>query len=149
MKRLVVASLVALAASVFVSDTASAQYPFGYGGGPFFPGYGARFVTVPQTPPYFAANPPVYYSTRHARPYGISPFPAPPVVNAPAGYTGRPAARFYRPPAQAPCCNPYVTSKKTETSETETAKTWKPKPVKLGKVQRNPFAEPIERLAKN
>lgn len=146
MKRLVVASLMALAASVLVSDTASAQQGFGYSGIPFYPAYGARFVTVPQTPPYFAANPPVYYGSRYARPYGISPFPAPPVVNAPAGYTGQPAAQFYRPPAEvtAPVCNPYITGKRTASPKPST-----PKLVTLGKIQTNPFVQPSERLAKN
>ena len=31
----------------------------------------------PETQPYFAVNPPVYYSHIVKRPYGVSPFPAP------------------------------------------------------------------------
>ena len=141
MKRLVVACFVALAASVLVSDTASAQQGLG-----FFSPYGfgvpyARFTGAVQTPPYFATNPPVYYGSRYARPYGISPFAAPPVVNAPAGYTGQPAAQFYRPPTQpTPMCNPYISRASAPASPS--------KKTTVGKVRTNPFVEPSERLAK-
>ena len=37
-------------------------------------------------PPYFALHPPVYYGTRYARPYGVSPFAAPPQVQVPSDY---------------------------------------------------------------
>ena len=142
MKRLVTASLMALAASVFVADTASAQQAFGFpfvGNWPYAPF--ARFGGTVQSPPYFALNPPVYYGSRHARPYGISPFPAPPVVNAPANYTGQPAPQFYRPPAEtpAPACNPYISGKRTH----------EPKPIKLGQIRTNPFVKTEDKLAKN
>tara|TARA_R110002049_G_scaffold72490_2_gene187066 strand:- start:60098 stop:60550 length:453 start_codon:yes stop_codon:yes gene_type:complete len=150
MKRLVVASFVALAAAIFVSDTASAQYGFGYP----LPGYGvglpyARIGGSTRTPPYFAVHPPVYYGARHARPYGISPFPAPSVVNAPDGYNGEPAARFYYPPKApiaplAPMCNPYIIGKLDAAPKAKP-----PQDFVVGKVKSNPFVEPTDRLAKN
>jgi len=73
--------------------------------------YGIRYSTSVRTPPYFATNPPVYYGSRYARPYGISPFASPPLVSAPASYQARPAAEFVRPITPIlgpPICNPYV-----------------------------------------
>ena len=52
----------------------------GYGGG-FFAGFNQiGIVDRVQAPPYFAQFPPVYYSGIVRRPYGISPFAAPPGV---------------------------------------------------------------------
>ena len=57
----------------------------GHGGGNFGGGFFAGFNQIgildrAQTPPYFAQFPPVYYSGIVRRPYGISPFAAPPGV---------------------------------------------------------------------
>lgn len=146
MKRLVIASLMALSASIFVSDTASAYDGFGFPYSMFgFGGPVARFGGIAQTPPYFATNPPVYYGSRYARPYGISPYAAPPVVNAPAGYEGGPAARFYYPPTPpaAPLCNPYICGQKSDTSQSST-----PKLAAVGEIRTNPFVDSTEHLAK-
>jgi len=72
--------------------------------------YGVRYSTSVRTPPYFSLNPPVYYGSRYARPYGISPFASPPVVGAPDSYVAQPAARFVAPPTviSEPFCNPFV-----------------------------------------
>ena len=145
MKRLVIATLMLVAASVSVSETASAQAPWGV---PFSPyAFGVPFAYFGgsvQTPPYFATNPPVYYGSRYARPYGISPFPAPPVVNAPADYIGRPAAQFYRSPVQtaAPMCNPFICGKASADVDVEAVAEQK-----LGEIQYNPFVESSDRLA--
>jgi len=79
--------------------------PFG-----FYQPYGIRYSTSVRTPPYFSLNPPVYYGSRYARPYGISPFASPPVVGAPDSYVAQPAARFVAPTPvlSEPVCNPYV-----------------------------------------
>jgi len=99
MKRLLLLA-VAIAAVTFVTETnANAQgyqngYEFGtgliasdYGRRQFRPnlrGFDAfrnfdriRTRVRPETQPYFAVNPPVYYSHIVKRPYGVSPFPAP------------------------------------------------------------------------
>jgi len=144
MKRLFVASVVALAAAILASDTANAQQPIGY---PFFPfgfyqPYGARYGNSLATPPYFALNPPVYYGARYSRPYGISPFASPPVVSAPDGFEGRLRTNFYEPPRQtpAPICNPCISKSSFVAPTFATA----------GPVRQNPFFEPFEtdKLAK-
>lgn len=84
MKRLL-APCCLLAMAYFCSpSTAAAQNPGQYGFLPFgfYQPYGANYGTSLKTPPYFALNPPVYYGTRHARPYGLSPFASPPMVAA-------------------------------------------------------------------
>lgn len=79
------AGAVLLAASCGAA-TASAQGPWGYGGGygGFLP-YGGGYNSAWQMQsfdrvPYFALHPPVYYSYPVARPYGYSPFALPPGV---------------------------------------------------------------------
>lgn len=114
MKRLLFAFFLALGTVACQSETASAGHPhsFGFGFQPFgfYQPYGAQFGTSIRTPPYFATNPPVYYGARHARPYGVSPFAAPPRVHRPATYTARLRSQFSRLPSTsaAPCCNPYI-----------------------------------------
>lgn len=78
---------VAVAVVLFVgSSTAKAgEYGLAYG---FYPYY-YRSAVVADKIPYFAANPPVYYSYYVPRPYGWSPFaypigPLPEVAPAPA-----------------------------------------------------------------
>jgi len=82
MKRMLILA-VAVVALVFTTTDASAQsynngYAFGTGVGQAFSGNlgGSRF----SAPPYFAQHPPVYYSGIVRRPYGISPYAAPPGI---------------------------------------------------------------------
>jgi hypothetical protein len=145
MKRLMFASLLALAASICVSDTVQAQGGSGVGY-PFFPygfyqPYGARYGSSISTPPYFALNPPVYYGARYARPYGSSPFASPPVVAAPGGYQGRPRTPFHEPlrPTPAPICNPCLS--KSSSLPVHVAE--------VGKVRLNPFVDTADKVAKN
>ncbi len=142
MKKLLLASLFALAASIVMSDTASAQQPFGYGVLPygFYQPYGARYGTSLRTPPYFATNPPVYYGSRHSRPYGISPFASLPQVAPSGDYKSRLRVQFDQPavPTPAPSCNPCV----------HHSTVVKPKVVAKGPVRVNPFVQDVERVAK-
>ncbi|MDA9777561.1 hypothetical protein N9D38_03910 [Rubripirellula sp.] len=87
------------------SSVASAEHvslsgfvPFG-----FYQPYGLSYGTSVRTPPYFATNPPVYYSGRYARPYGLSPFAAPPMLQVSPGYRGEldPATAEIRLPESA------------------------------------------------
>ncbi len=142
MKRLVFAVAAIVAAAVGSTQTASANSPMGF---PFFPfgfyqPYGAAYGTSLPTPPYFALNPPVYYGARHARPYGISPFASPPVVQPGGDYRSRLRTDFHLPPSEydmpARSCNPCVHQAS------------RPAAVEIGQVQTNPFfAEP--RVASN
>ena len=102
--------------SLAVGDWAQANHggsnlgfvPYG-----FYQPYGVRYSTSVRTPPYFALNPPVYYGSRYARPYGDSPFASPPLLTAPADYQVQRAAAFAPPRVAAvgPIrCNPYVVS---------------------------------------
>lgn len=76
----------------------------------FYQPYGVRYSNSVRTPPYFSLNPPVYYGSRYARPYGASPFASPPLLTAPASYQAHPAAAFVRPPGTIgpEICNPFV-----------------------------------------
>ena len=82
MKNIFTLAVAVAALALFASEQASAQgyingYQFGTGVGQSFGfGGGTRF----QSPPYFAQFPPVYYSGIVRRPYGISPFAAPPGI---------------------------------------------------------------------
>ena len=80
----------------------------GFGGSFFLPGvpsgYGAGNMAQP---PYYAMNPPVYYSsTIIRRPYGTSPFPMPPINAAGIG----PSRQMDVEPIPAPLMiiNPFV-----------------------------------------
>lgn len=137
MKRLIVACLIALGAVMCASDDAKAQHPGAFGFAPFgfYQPYGARYGSSIQTPPYFALNPPVYYGSRHARPYGMSPFASPPLVSAPATYKGRLESTFHQParPLSSGCCNnPYLSSKNQQSSSNQMVET-------KGKIKANPF----------
>ncbi len=142
MKRLVVATLFALAAAVITSDTASAQQPNSFGFLPFgfYQPYGARYGTSIRTPPYFATNPPVYYGARHSRPYGLSPFASPPLVSAGENYDSRLRTQFEQPrvPTPEPMCNPCVSVSGSLS-----------KKAKVGIVQLNPFVDTVVHIANN
>jgi len=150
------AAVVAVCAAGLLNDrSASAQglgaagfQPFG-----FYQPYGVRYRSSTATPPYFALNPPVYYGTRHFRPYGISPFATPPQVSAPAGYQGQAGSSGVRSRTyQGPTSNPFIcstcdngSSEKTETVSANSAWTGETLAAKRtfqpGKVQTNPFVE--------
>lgn len=146
MKRFLIAAAM-VAAVVLTTDTASAQGPSPYGFLPygFYQPYGAQYGSSIRTPPYFATNPPVYYGARHSRPYGLSPFAAPPLVVAGDDYRSRLRLQFEHPrvPTPAPLCNPYIIPGAAPAVEVIEA----PEP-QLGAVQRNPFVDQADRLAK-
>ena len=146
MKRLLVVAFLALSATVASSPQASAQYPANYGFFPwgFYQPYGARYGTSLKTPPYFATNPPVYYGARHARPYGLSPFASPPLVQPNDSYRSRLRSKFSVPPPRpsAPLCNPYISNSKTIKKSSDMK-------VVEGKVRTNPFVEPNDQIALN
>ncbi|MEM6468716.1 MAG: hypothetical protein AAF802_04050 [Planctomycetota bacterium] len=134
--------LAAVVAAMAGAEKASANHPAG--GYPFFPfgfyqPYGAQFSSSIRTPPYFATNPPVYYGARYARPYGMSPFAAPPMVSAGADYKGRLRSNFYLPaseyempaPAMVTPCQPMCESASAPVTKIARAQ---------GKIQTNPFA---------
>lgn len=146
MTRFLTLLAVAAAFCVGTSEKAEAQFPapFGFQAYGFYQPYGIQYTSATPTPPYFALNPPVYYSTRYARPYGISPFASPPVVSAPGSYKARLESNFYNGtprsgPASSPRCNPCV--------HVSQAKNFSPTSKLAGKVKTNPFFEPTERIA--
>lgn len=161
MKRFLVALVAVMALGALSSDSASAQYPGNFGFQPFgfYQPFGARFSTSIRTPPYFSTNPPVYYGARHARPYGLSPFAAPPQLQAGPGYQSRLRTEFLEPivptpgPQSSPCCsNPYLHSNATPATADQLAQ------AKRGAIKRNPFVTDIDadqaddqadRIAKN
>lgn len=153
-------ALFALAGMAF-ANTSQAQGPGLYGFQPFgfYQPYGIQYRSSVATPPYFSVNPPVYYGTRHYRPYGISPFATPPQVTAPAGYQGQPGGRS--PQYSGPVGNPFIcrsdsaspSSSAASSDETvsnasangptsQVAKAFNP-----GKVQTNPFVVTEVQLA--
>ncbi len=154
MKSIVVTAVIVLAAVVSTSESASAQYPdangvFPFGGYGFYSPYGSYYGTSLRTPPYFATNPPVYYGARYARPYGMSPFAAPPMVNAPTSYRGRLESEFLMPPGSVngPVSNPCGPNPCVSYSSTV-----KPTPKKMGPVRQNPYVtgnEDADKLANN
>lgn len=147
MKKFAFALLAAASVVVTTADTASARHPFASGNAPsgFFPfgfyqPYGAQFTSRIPTPPYFSVVPPVYYGGRYARPYGMSPFAAPPMAERPAGYRGRLRSQFEDGPhaTPEPISNPYICKSSAP-----------PTPVTKGEVRFNPFVDDAsERLAK-
>ena len=140
MSRLFSALVLAALVSLSTSQSASAQYP-GFGGfcNPFFGGGGLYYGSGSyRTPPYFAVHPPVYYGARYARPYGMSPFAAPPMVTAPKSYRGRLESDFVDPPQfapPAPSCNPCIHHSTVFTAQ---------KAKRQGPVRSNPFVKDRE-----
>jgi len=120
---------------------AQAQYPIGarsglYGLGGLRGLYGNGHF---EKRPYFALNPPVYYSQPVARPYGYSPYALPPgVLPVEPRVTATPAA----------ITNPFFTTgkaKQEKSSSRDRAPSFKPRSrgtVQPGKVQVNPFFRP-------
>lgn len=142
--------------ALFSANEAQAQQagiqgfqPFG-----FYQPYGIRYRSSVATPPYFSVNPPVYYGTRHYRPYGISPFATPPQVTAPPNYHGQPGSSGLRSRHYAgPVGNPFICRSETPSADapsvTKTAKVSRQtRAIEPGKVQTNPFVEPEAYLAR-
>ena len=83
--RILLSLSVVLAAMAMFSSTSEAQFNDGYRFGTGV-GFGQQFLgrgccsTPREQQPFFALNPPVYYSGIVRRPYGISPFAAPPGI---------------------------------------------------------------------
>jgi len=151
--------VVAAIAFLCVETQAQAQFPGGFGFQPFgfYQPYGIQYRSSVATPPYFSVNPPVYYGTRHSRPYGISPFAAPPQVTAPPNYQGGPMPsglrqRHYGGPVGNPfiCRNEAFEPKNVRISRTEgesRADVVSADPSTPGEIRENPFFEKEVRFA--
>jgi len=97
MKRVVI-GLAALAVCAAAAGAYAQDYGLGYGMYPYPYAYN---TVVPDKIPYFAQNPPVYYSdVIIPRPFGWSPFPFPPMYN-PQQMAPAPAAPAGAAPAPA------------------------------------------------
>jgi hypothetical protein len=157
--------MLALAATVLTSDTASAQRPGSYSFLPFgfYQPYGAFYGNSLRTPPHFSLNPPVYYGARHSRPYGASPFASPPLVTAGQNFQTRLRTQFEQPRVPTPGpylrsepCNPCVSysnvvkpPRKIGLVRTNPFVSDPVKPqVETSQVQTNPFVETADRIAK-
>jgi hypothetical protein len=85
--RYAFALLMGIACSLATAGDAKAQYGFnggcGYGYGCGVYDLGRLYGVLADNVPYFAAFPPVYYSTPVPRTYGYSPFAYPPGVMTP------------------------------------------------------------------
>ena len=89
MKRVLI-GLAALAVCAAAASAYAQDYGLGYGMYPYPYAYN---TVVPDKIPYFAQNPPVYYSdVIIPRPYGWSPFPFPPMYSGPQMAPPAPAA---------------------------------------------------------
>jgi hypothetical protein len=109
-----------------LSSIAGAQTIFG---SPFW-GCGWGWNTyATESVPYYALNPPVYYSFRVARTYGYSPFPYPPNVLTPGS----------QPPRSMLVGNPYAPRAEEEAGEFGR----EVQPLRID----NPFVEHPERAA--
>lgn len=141
-------SLLAASAAVLLSTCVTSQASADFGGGlgflpyGFYQPYGARYSTSLRTPPYFSLNPPVYYGARHARPYGLSPFAAPPQVSAGSNYRTRLRSDFLEPVVPTP--GPMLSNPCIHTSASVSTQPRK------GAIQSNPFVTdvPDQRIAK-
>lgn len=107
LKRAWSGAVLVAALCLIPSENAQAQmqgYQFGIGMGYGVPG-SVRFVSPREDLPYFSKYPPVYYGNMVRRPYGVSPYAAPPGI--------MPAE--FKVATQAPCAqtivNPHVKPK--------------------------------------
>lgn len=147
-------AIAVVALALFASEQTSAQtyndgYQFGTGVGQSFRGgnnnrnvYGGGLFSGlnrigildrAQTPPYFAQFPPVYYSGIVRRPYGISPFAAPPgiepvefrhqVIEAPPVTIRNPYINN-----AAPVSGPALEAESNSTDDTANKTTWTTNP---------------------
>jgi len=122
-----------LVVAVVVSAPHYANGQIGWGGCPYSPCWGYGYTATysayyTESVPYYAINPPVYYSYRVARTYGYSPFPYPPGVLTPGSEMPRPVI----------VQNVYAPAEETEASEAV-----QPKPLRI----ENPYVQQPERSA--
>lgn len=117
-KRLFALSLFAAFGCVGVSANAQDWAGLNYFGN--YRPYGVQTRSLSATPPYFALHPPVYYGSRHARPYGVSPFAAYPQVAVPPTYKARIQSSFVKPPQTNPYCPQATCSNENQASEGHT-----------------------------
>jgi hypothetical protein len=112
--KLTVCLLVVGLVAAMAATEASAHWPcHAAGGWAYWPGsYSGEYV------PYFAKHPPVYYSYVVRRPYGLSPYPWPPVVRTGATAGTVKAGPIARNPfvvrtaaGKMPVANPYLVSR--------------------------------------
>lgn len=153
--------LAVLLGGMSMQSEASAQGGIGFGFQPFgfYQPYGAQYRSSIPNPPYFATNPPVYYGTRHFRPYGVSPFASPPVVSAGNDYRSQVAPMNQRR-VGGMISNPYICksdSPSASVSQNAIAKPDQKAEVELasiavdfqpGKIQSNPFVLGDVRVAR-
>ena len=81
--RILLSLAIVMTTMAMYSSSSDAQYNDGYRFGSglrFSRGFCGGCYTPREQPPYFAKYPPVYYSGKVSRPYGISPYAAPPGV---------------------------------------------------------------------
>lgn len=165
--RLAVVIAVAVAAMATESH-ALAQCPGGFGGGGFgfqpfgfYQPYGIQYRSSVPTPPYFSVNPPVYYGTRHFRPYGLSPFAAPPQVSASSNYQSQSGASGIRQRQYGgPVSNPFICVSNTGSDRANRTGDSQPdqrstndelvtkRSFTAGQIQNNPFVDPEVHFAK-
>ncbi|MEM1228775.1 MAG: hypothetical protein AAGJ40_24080 [Planctomycetota bacterium] len=148
-RPLVLGFTISVALATVASSDAHAHgfAPFGFQGFGFYQPYGITYRSSVPTPPYFAINPPVYYGTRHYRPYGTSPFASPPVRTAPTPYEATPGGPANRRGYQGPVSNPFICRSESDTATNRTAKTRRPADsaqFTSGRVQENPFVDPSQ-----
>lgn len=98
----ITASMFLLFATLAMPTSANDWPPFGFFGN--YQPYGLQSRSSVATPPYFSVHPPVYYGSRHTRPYGMSPFAMYPQVAAPNTYQGRLDSDFVTPTRTNPYC---------------------------------------------
>lgn len=89
--RILTALFLLMSCMIFSSTQLYADQPAWSGFLPygFYQPYGAGYSSSIRTPPYFATNPPVYYGQRFSRPYGLTPFAAPPQLRSTSPYRGQ------------------------------------------------------------
>ena len=153
-RNMIAAIAIVAISSLSITETqafgpgASGQGFFPYG---FYQPYGAQYGTSLRTPPYFATNPPVYYGARHSRPYGLSPFAAPPMVSAGQNYRSQLRSEFIQPrtPTYAPATGLDENCGCAACASADPHRVAHHKTVafKLGQVQSNPFVVKEERIA--
>ena len=138
-------SLVVLSSGQSSADqrALSGFLPFGY-----YQPYGAVYRNAVPNPPYFATNPPVYYGARYSRPYGMSPFAAPPVLQAANGYRGAistPSASIELPESASRRSVSEVLRPQQKSRPMVDQQRWVHEP---GRIRTNPFAVPADGLVK-
>ena len=119
----------------------------------FYQPYGVAYGNSVRTPPYFSTNPPVYYGGRYARPYGLSPFAAPPLLQPAANYRGKVSANATRvklpeSASQRAAISERAISVRLSDYRNRVANAEKGSGHVLGPVRSNPFASPKKVLVK-